>query len=148
MICYATFSVFGTFHLGSYEIIGGPWVSIPLTLKDSTRINYSLLPRCGKNKKKVISGQNISYFTRNSSPTSNTCHMYSSSVYTVYSYAVVKVLLSLSCQMHFFVHNIHATSFPDLLPVCVSLCAFFTFLVVPYPPKAVSCYFWPITQEL
>lgn len=103
-------------------------------------LKNATIPRCGKNKKKVISGQNISYFTGNSSPTSNTCHMYSSSVYTVYSYAVMKVSLSLSCQMHFFVHNIHTTSFPDLLSICVSICAFFTFFIVPYPLKLLAAF--------
>lgn len=68
--------------------------------KHSERINDSFLPQGGNNKNKVISGQNISYFIRNSSPTSKTSHGLFI-LYAVYSYTIVRVSLSLSTDAQY-----------------------------------------------
>lgn len=125
-ISCARFSVFGTSYLGSYAVIGPSQLRL-YGLHKIQAVPQSL--ELGKNKKKVISGKELSYLTRNSSLTnSNKCHMCSSSVYAV---KLLKPSLSLwrctsLCTMFMRPLSINYYQFACTTVHCV-------YLVIPYP---------------
>lgn len=148
-ISYATLSVSGMSHLSSYEDTRGPWASIPLNRKTPQESIILSFLKVARTRIKLFLA--TIFHTLQVTPTRKSDEWHTSHVlfilYAVYSYAVVKLSLSLSTDALLCAQYSRYILSWIITHLCGLMCLFKVFRTSS-PPQAFSFYFWPITQEL